>query len=368
MSINCDVLVIGAGPAGSSAARAAALNGANVILIEKQEKPGKVACGEAISSMLFSLLPFKIPKNQLKWKLSGMRFYVEDLEIERKGNFWESYSIDRKKFDQWLAKEAVKAGAKLLTNTELIDLEHENYFVKEAVVKTKKEEIIIKPKILIAADGVESKTLKLLGLYKPKKGDIAEVYSWEMGGLKLKNPYFEQVYLGNFSDGGYAYIFPKSKYIANIGVGSMKNLNLKKCFEEFLELQQVKKQLKNAKFVIERSGKAPAKPFLNKNVYENVLITGDAACQNFKPYVEGILPGVICGDICGKTTAMHIKKNISLDTYPQGIEKEIGYIFKESNEITKILYDLFKMRCNKKYLIELALISNLFSCEKIREL
>jgi len=59
MSIECDVLVVGAGPAGSSAARAAAMNGAKTIFIDKKEEIGKpVQCAEGIGEDLFSYLPF----------------------------------------------------------------------------------------------------------------------------------------------------------------------------------------------------------------------------------------------------------------------------------------------------------------------
>jgi digeranylgeranylglycerophospholipid reductase len=178
MVLRCDVLVVGAGPAGSSAARAAALGGADVMLIEKMDRPGKVACGEAISKMLMPLLPFRIPDSHLKWKLNGMRFYAEGIDIERRGTFWSSYSLERRDFDYWLAQEAVRAGAKLMANTELMDVEHDKYFVKMVTAKTKDGMLEIEPKVVIAADGVESRTLKSLGMYNPKKGDIAEVHSW----------------------------------------------------------------------------------------------------------------------------------------------------------------------------------------------
>ena len=74
MSINCDVLVVGGGPAGSSAARASAINGANTILIEKKGKIDQISCAEGLGSYLFPLLPFKIPRSQLKWRIDGISF------------------------------------------------------------------------------------------------------------------------------------------------------------------------------------------------------------------------------------------------------------------------------------------------------
>ncbi|MEM7820401.1 MAG: NAD(P)/FAD-dependent oxidoreductase [Candidatus Aenigmatarchaeota archaeon] len=361
--MKCDVLVVGAGPAGSSAARAAALAGADVILIEKMAQPGKIACGEAITSMFFPLLPFNIPKEQLKWQLDGMVFYTEDMYIERTGRLWKTYSIERKNFDVWLANEAVRAGAKLLTNTSLIGLDHENFVVERAIVETKNGQIEIEPKKIIAADGFESKLLKLLGLYKPKRGDIAEVYSWEMSDVKLAKPNIEQIYLGDYCDGGYAYIFPKSKNSANVGLGSIKGLNVKKRFDEFLELPIVRKQLNGCKKIIERSGKAPVRPFLDKVLYGNVLIVGDAACQNFKPFVEGIIPAIICGDLAGEAAA----KNDS-SVYSEYVRKKLGFAFEESNEIMKLLYEIFNMKDRKKYLLLLALATSMLSHEKIQQM
>ncbi|MFH1228813.1 MAG: NAD(P)/FAD-dependent oxidoreductase [Candidatus Aenigmatarchaeota archaeon] len=365
MSLRCDVLVIGAGPAGSCAARAAAIKGADVILIEKKEYPGKVACGEAISNILLPMMPFRIPKDKLKWKLEGMSFYAEGINIERRGNFWGSYSLDRRDFDYWLAKEAVKAGAKLMTSTELIDVEHDKYFVEKAIANTKNGTVEIEPKIVIAADGVESTTLKSLGMYKPKKGDIAEVHSWEMSNLKLDKPELEHIYLGDFSDGGYAYIFPKSKTTANVGTGSMKNIKLDERFEEFLEIPEVNKQLKNGRKSIERSGKAPVRPFLEKVVHGNFIFVGDAAFQNFKPFVEGISPAIICGDIAGKICANHIYKSVRLESYPEKVKARIGFIFEDSRKITNALYEIFEIKDNRRYLANLALAANLFTYDEL---
>jgi len=274
MSIKCDVLVVGGGPAGCSAARAASLNGANTILIEKNDEIGKeVKCAEGIGEFLFPYLPFNIPREQLIWKMNGMFFWADDISIEKTGGFWNSYSIDRNKFDKFLSKLAINNGAELLTDTELIDLKFdENFVVKKTIVKKNGRIIDIEPKVVIAADGVESTVLDLLGLYKRKKGDLAEVYSWEMKDLELYKPNLEQVFLGEFTPSGYAYIFPKGKNTANIGVGGIyPEKKLESYFEEFLEIPHVKKQIKNAKYVKEKSKKAVFNDLTDKWIYGNVI-------------------------------------------------------------------------------------------------
>ncbi|MHC1585601.1 MAG: geranylgeranyl reductase family protein [Candidatus Syntropharchaeia archaeon] len=341
--IECDVLVVGAGPAGSSAAKAAAEAGIKTIFIDKKKEIGiPVQCGEGIGKFLFRYLPFKIPEEQLVWKLDGIFFWADGITIERNGGIWSSYAINRKNFDKWLADNAVHAGAKLLVNTELIDLEFEDgYIVTKAIVKTPVGEKEIRPKVVIAADGVDSTVLKLLGFEINKKVKCGEVLSFEMKNLKIDKPNHFQVFLGEFAPGTYAYILPKSRNTANVGVGTVfAEKNIEKYYEEFLEIPHVKKQVKNGINVKEKGGWAPFHYMTNDWTYGNVLLAGDAANQNFKPFVEGILPGIICGDIAGKTAHSFITKRISLEKYKEHVSNKLGKLFAESDKIMRYELDL----------------------------
>ena len=121
MSLECDVLVVGGGPAGSSAARAAAKKGAKTILIEEDPEIGKpVQCAEGIGKYLIPFLPFKIPKHLLKWDIKGMTFWADDILIERNGGIWAGYTIDRSEWDKWLAELAVNEGAQVKCNSKLV--------------------------------------------------------------------------------------------------------------------------------------------------------------------------------------------------------------------------------------------------------
>ncbi|MEM0466922.1 MAG: NAD(P)/FAD-dependent oxidoreductase, partial [Candidatus Thermoplasmatota archaeon] len=300
--IKCDVLVVGAGPAGCAAARSAAKNGAKTIFIDKKKEVGvPVLCGEGIGEYLFSYLPFKIPKDQLIWKIDGLFFWAEDISVEKVGGYWNGYSVDRSKFDKWLSSLAIQQGADLWVNTELVGLDLDgDGNVKKAVVIRGGEEIEIIPRVVIAADGCESTVLKILGLYTPERGYLAEVYSWEMKNLELFNPYLEQIYLGDFTPSGYAYIFPKSKKVANVGVGGIyPEKKLEQYFNEFLEVTHVKKQVKNAEYVIEKTKKTPWRNIQDDWIIGNTIFAGDAANQTFKPLGEGILPSIIGGDLAG---------------------------------------------------------------------
>ncbi len=358
--IKCDVLVVGAGPAGSSAARFSALNGLKTILIDEKKEIGHpVRCAEGIGDYLFPYLPFKIPKRQLIWRIRGMVFWADNVSIRKTGNPWSGYSVNRESLDKWLAWFAASAGAKVFPKTKLIDLDiQEDNVVKKAIVIKEKQTMEIYPKVIIAADGSESTVLKILGLYNPKKGDLAEVYSWEMKNLDLVKPHFEQIFLGDFAPCGYAYIFPKSRNIANIGVGGLfPKKKMEYYFDEFLEIEPVKKQTKKAEYVTEKSKKAVWGDITSRWIYGNVILAGDAANQNLKPFIEGILPSIICGSVAGKLSINFIRGcPPQQEKYLSRVESALQPHFRISKEIQNKIVSLFKkVEKNRSYLDILSL-------------
>lgn len=349
MSINCNVLVIGGGPAGSSAARAAAKQGAKTLLIEKKKEINNISCAEGVGSYLFPLLPFKIPQNQLIWRINGIYFSDGETEIIQKGHFYKGWSIERKNLDNWLLTNAKNNGTQIMMNTELIDIKiTENYQIKQITVQNNKKKIDIEPKTVIAADGVESTVAKKIGVLQKTTDSISHVHSWEMKNVKLKHPHLEQIYFGDFAPRAYAYVFPKSENTANIGVGSSKGeKNLEKYFEEFTK-EIIPDQVKNATKTVDRSGKAPVKYMIPKPRYGNILFTGDAANQNLKPYIEGTLPAIICGDIAGKVAC---SKDIS--SYESLIKRKLGNQFKDSDKLLEKMFDYDQLPKDKRSLINM---------------
>ena len=371
MVVECDVLVVGAGPAGSSAARAAAEAGAKTIFIDKKKEIGvPVQCAEGVGEYLIPFLPFTIPEQLLKWKIDGLSFWTEDVTIKRKGGSWSGYAIDRDSFDKWLANNAIGADAKLHLETELIDLKFsKNHSVTKAIVKTDDAMEEIVPKVVIAADGVNSTVLDLLSLKKEKKGSTGEIKSYEMHNLRLDNPHYDQLFMGDFAPGAYGYIFPKSKNTANVGAGFLfPQKSLDRCYEEFLEIPKVKSQIKNAICIKEKTGRVPFCYLTDKWVYGNVLLAGDVANQNIKPLVEGFLPAIVCGDLAGKRVAKYLTGKGVLDSYQKDIENKLGFLFKDSDIILNIVYDLLQSEEKKEILLTLGVNTNIFSYRKIEKL
>ncbi len=366
MTISCDVLVVGSGPAGSAAARSAALTGAKTICIEKKEKVGNpVQCGEGVGAYLLPSMPIQIPKDQLIWSMDGIFLWSDGLSVEKTGEFWKGYSVDRSRFDAWVASQAVAAGAEVLTKAELVDITHDINHITEVTIKRNNSTEIIKPKVVVAADGVESSVLKLLDLYHPQPGDIAEVYSWEMKNLDLFNPRFEQIYAGEFTPSGYAYIFPKGKDVANVGVGGLfPKKKLETYFEEFLEVPIVKKQVKNAEYVVEKSKNTVWNNLTDEWIFGNVILAGDVANQNLKPFIEGILPSVICGDIAGGLAHQMMRRNVTHDEYLQQVNSRMGEQYEMSCMLNELIGTVFGLDKKEQHLLFFGIISECLDPEE----
>jgi len=369
MTIECDVLVVGGGPAGSSAARAAAKKGAKTILIEEDPEIGKpVQCAEGIGKYLIPFLPFKIPKEQLKWEIKGMTFWADDILIERNGGIWSGYTVNRTEWDKWLTSLAIKEGAQVKCNSKLVDLEYDDeYVVNKAIVKTGKKKLEVKPNVVIAADGVNSTVIDLLKIKNDTKDIKVKVKSFEMKNLELNYPHHDQVYVGDFTPNAYSYIFPITKNRANIGVGLYKSKkDINDMYEKFIELPIVKKQIKNGVTLSEKSGDALLKYQTDSWTYGNVILVGDVANQNFKPFIEGNLPGIICGDIAGKISSNSFRDKQKFDIYQKLINKILGPMFKGSDELLEIILNASKDK--NQILLNLIIGSNIYSLKTVKKL
>jgi digeranylgeranylglycerophospholipid reductase len=360
--IECDVLIVGGSGAGSSAARSAAIQGAKTLIIERNQNTIKPACAEALTCSVLPLLPFKIPNKFLKWNIDGMKLYADRLSIINKGDLWQGHSFERSEINPWLADQAIAAGAKLSVETELIDLDYDDGgYITKAIAKKNNKEIEIFPQVVIAADGANSTVVQLLHIKKEKKCSFAHIRSVEMTNINIDNPHLEQIFFDDFSPKGFAYIFPKSKKRANIGVGSvLLKDKTEDFFEQFKNFDIVKKQIKGGKEIEDRSGYAPVDYSLDGNVHGNVLFTGDAANQNIKPFIEGFLPGIICGDIAGFCASKYLKNKMALNEYNNLIEKKCNDIFMISDQILEYMIKIFDQKNRIDYLLLLSMCSDMF--------
>ena len=107
---------------------------------------------------------------------------------------------------------------------------------------------------------------------------------------------------------------------------------------------------------------------MKTNVYGNIIFTGDAANQNIKPFIEGFLPGIICGDIAGVCASNFLKNKGKLTSYNEMITNKIGEILYSSDQILNLMVKIFEQKNKTDYLLLLALCSDVLNIANFEEL
>ena len=319
--IETDVLVIGAGPAGSAAAKHAALGGASVILIDKKSEIGTPKrCAEGIYDHGLKWLEIEPDPQWAVQRINGgtiiapdkTRLTLDETILPEKG-----YIIERKVFDKYMAMDAARAGAKIMVKTLAKSfLKDEDASGQFNIVTCNQmdEEIKIKAKIVIAADGPESRISKAFGINSTTKPqDMISGVQYEMVGVNCERMDLIELHLGAFANGGYAWVFPKGDDIANVGIGVSGNSE-KPAIDYLNDFVQSYPPLSNAKAVEMNVGGDPIGGMIERIYDDNFMVCGDAAGQVDPITGGGIILGMLGGMTAGQVAAKAIlDKDYSAD-------------------------------------------------------
>jgi geranylgeranyl reductase family protein len=293
-----DVVVVGAGPAGATAATVLAQKGYDVLLLDRNDFPRDKTCGDgipagAIEIMIRLGMADKIQRAEQRgefYPLEKVRIYSPkgkmlqaDLKDGDLGG--RSYVAPRMYFDAVIQQQAVESGADfkqafvkepLLENGRVVGVQAQlNGDVKE-----------IRSKVVIGADGVTSSIARTLRPKEQQHNDSHRAVALRAYIHDIEeNPHEVEFYLYDEILPGYAWIFPAGKNMANIGLGMRldvfrkNNYNLKNMLQIFLDMPQIKNRLK-------RGGELDGIKTWQLNfgsqkqlqhAYDGALLVGDAA-------------------------------------------------------------------------------------------
>ena len=180
MSEKFDVIVVGAGPAGTSCAYNCAKNGLKVLLIERGEYPGSknVMGGVLYRKQMEDIIPEFWKEAPLERPVVEQRFWMMDKEsvvqFGYKGLEWavepyNNFTVLRAQFDQWFAQKAVEQGALLINETVVTECIVENG--KVIGVRTDRPDGEAFADVVVLADGVNSLLSKQLGFHREFRPD-----------------------------------------------------------------------------------------------------------------------------------------------------------------------------------------------------
>jgi geranylgeranyl reductase family protein len=219
-----DVIISGAGPAGSMTAYTCAKAGLDVLLLDKVTFPRDVPCGGGISvrsEKILRLAGINLPADLIEQELSGLQFMGPDQKpFVLRSSETLGYTVKRSQFDHYLVNQAIKVGAKFIDSCTLQQLEtHQN----RVTVETEKG--VFESHLLIGADGVTSTVGHLSGLRKPLNPDRVGV------ALEVEVPISRKLWSSVLDPSviqfwflsipfGYFWVFPRKDSLS-LGIGGM---------------------------------------------------------------------------------------------------------------------------------------------------
>ncbi len=293
--VDYDVIVVGAGPGGSTAARTLAENNFNVLLLEEHNNIGLPQhCSGWISGSEYTEELIKtIPKNLIIQKVKGWRVWSpkgkKTCEFEDFG--FGGYFVDRVNFDRALAKQAAKKGAKIKVSSKVLDVLMDRNIAKGVIIQTKSGPEEITADVVIGADGVRSYLSGVanksgISELETKKREFFPAMQIEFINIEDIDPGIIEIFFGFDFDKhfGMAFLSPLEENLALIGFGN---------YQDYLTIKEnhpvLSKRLKNADEIRYLGGMYCSRfgESLRRAVKNNVALVGDAAGYH------GIIPACI---------------------------------------------------------------------------
>lgn len=345
-----DIIIVGAGPAGSVTARYAAENGANVLLLERDREPGiPVRCAEGVSHSGIAQF-IDIDERWICAHIDGASLHSPDGESFEMYNNGSGYVLERRLFDRALADLACEKGATLLTKADVVDLlRDEDQKICGVKLCHLGRLYDINAKIVIGADGVESQVGKWGGMNTTLKlGDVDTCVQYTLNNIKVKTNLCDFYFGNEIAPGGYLWVFPKSATTANVGIGiggdeCTPGKGPKYYLDKFVE-----KNYPQASVNYMVYGGVPTSNGTDF-VSDNLMLVGDAARQVNPITGGGIVQVMIAGRMCGETAAQAIKENNYSKKFLYQYEKRWDKVLGSNQRFMYAVKNIYSKMSDEKF-------------------
>jgi geranylgeranyl reductase family protein len=308
-----DVIVAGGGPAGSTAARAAAMRGMDVLILEKSPFPRYKPCGGALSLKALSMLDWPLPPQVLERKITGARVHYRDLVLEKHKDYEITWLINRSAFDQYLLERAILAGAKAKTEKVL------GFRDSGESVSVQTKDAIYKSRFLVMASGCQDALKKeIAGPESKESMGVCLVSEIEAEEERIVESLGSALDIHFSVAGGYGWIFPHRGYYS-VGIGGLSSClpHPRQAMRRFLMDNGFSEEARLSGHLIPQGGNR------RRVARGRVLLAGDAA-GFVDPFTgEGIYYALASGRIAGETVG-DVSAAIVARSYESRIEKEFG--------------------------------------------
>lgn len=303
-----DLVVVGGGPAGATAAREAALAGRSVLLLDRggRIKP----CGGAIPPRLIA--DFAVPDEQIVARISTARMVSPTgakVDIAIEGGFVGM--VDREVFDEWLRERAAKAGAERRTGTfKAIEQTEDGaasitYAVRTRGVADERHEKV-RARAVIGADGARSEVARqAISSRRHPKCVFAyhEILEVDATAKDFDGKRCDVIYRGETSPDFYSWIFPHGQTVS-VGTGTaVKGFSMRSA----VAAVRAANGLSEAKVVRTEGAPIPLEVRKRWDNGRNVVLAGDAAGVVAPSSGEGIYYAMLCGKLSARAVVRFLE-------------------------------------------------------------
>lgn len=364
-----EVVVVGAGPAGSTAAKFLSEKGVNVLLIDKSRFPRDKPCGGGIPIRVFKRFPY-IKKDCIESYSYAATAYSPSLKNKMELIRDEPLIAMtlRKKFDHDLVKLAVDSGTNFSEGKTVKDIEITDKNVKISL----NDGTQIESEIVIGADGVWSTIAKKTGLRKNIKNICMCIFEEYRLNKDIIDRFLGKkrtchIHVSVDRSAGYGWVFPKKEHL-NIGVTEFQHTinplnskkNIKNTYNSYIKILKEQKIIpENLKVGKIRGAALPTHP-LEKTYSNRLILCGDAAGFANPVSGEGIYHAMVSGEIAAEVVKKALEKNDASEGFLSRYQK---FWYKEFGKDLKFLYKTSMLwgKDNQKY------IDTLCNDEKLSE-
>ena len=343
MTTDADVIISGAGPAGSIAAYELARRGVSVLLLEKSQFPRYKVCGGGLTHKILQEIPFDV-STVFETQIHTIVFSSGFKEVfARTSPEPMIYCTMRDQLDAHLLEKAIIAGARVRYEDKVLEVKQDPI---SATVITRKG--ILRSKLVIGADGATSAVARSAGLSE----NIMPGLAWEAevkADTNTVKAFSKTVFLdwGAFP-GGYGWVFPKGDHFS-IGVGGPASLSkwMMPYYKNFIEYLDTGSGLQVIETTSLKSWPIPVR--IRKSMFHNgrILVAGDAGGLTDPLTGEGIYYAIRSGKLAAATCYEYLQSSVnSLESYSQAVNDELMNELVEANRI-KFIFNTTPLKIHR---------------------
>lgn len=373
MTNDNDVLVVGGGPAGLAAAKAAAQQGARTIILERHNEIGYPihTSGGGWTSDMRAL---DIPEN-IYHPASKMIFISPNREVLIEYNPAVICVADVRRLYQHLAGRAIAAGATIRVRHTAEQAIIENGYVVGVTFKNHiSERINLRAAVTIDASGFS----RHIGVRTELGGAFRRYgYGAEYDMYAPNYPQDELLLIvGNkFAPSGYAWAFPRGNSRVSVGVGIMRpdcDRDPRVCLDNLIhDLPQLASRLKSASPIEYHMGLFPEEGLLDRFSRDGLLLAGDAGGHGSTLGGEGIRFAIFSGEMAGNIAAEAVKAGDTSSAFLQRFDKkwrmrfgrDLGIAYMLSKRITNLADEQWDSALDIMKLLSPAQIAQALRCD-----